>query len=116
MSKQPEALRLADEFDGMTINEFYEALGDEAAAELRRLHEQNQRFYAQHASVVSDYEKAVVALKAQRDALLEVVQKYIAWSEAENDPKGTTFWERVEMCREVDELARAAIKAVEEGK
>ena len=52
-------------------------------------------------------------LQAQRDALLEVVQKYIAWSDAESDHKGTTFWERVEMCREVDELARAAIKAAE---
>ena len=53
------------------------------AAELRRLHAVNQE-------------------------LLEVVQKYIAWSEAENDHKETTFWERVEMCREVDAIARAA--------
>ena len=59
-----------------------------AAAELRRLH-------------------------AQRDALLEVVRKFVAWSEAERDHSGTTFWQRVEMCREVDALAHAAIKAVE---
>lgn len=61
--------------------------------------------------------RAAIA-KAQRDnarliaaapELLEVVQKYIAWSEAESDHNGTTFQERVEMCREVDELARAAL-------
>ena len=32
-AEKNEALRLADELDGMTINEFYEALGDEAAAD-----------------------------------------------------------------------------------
>jgi hypothetical protein len=47
--------------------------------------------------------------------LLEVVQKYIAWAEAENDHKETTFWERVEMCREVDALARVAIAKAEGG-
>ena len=35
---------------------------------------EHDRLYAQHASVVSDYEKAVAALKAQRDALLEALK------------------------------------------
>ena len=48
-AEKTEALRLADELDGMPVNEFYEALGDKAAAELRRLH-------------------------AQRDALLEALK------------------------------------------
>ena len=58
----------------------------------------------------------VATLTAQRDALLEVVRKFVAWSKAERDHSGTTFWQRVEMCREVDALAHAAIKAVEEAK
>jgi len=48
-------------------------------------------------------------LIAAAPELLEVVQKFVAWSEAERDPSGTTFWQRVEMCREVDALAHAAI-------
>jgi hypothetical protein len=82
-----EALRLADQLDSPdTLCTAPDILG--AAAELRRLYKMNQD-------------------------LLEVVQKYIAWAEAENDHKETTFWERVEMCREVDALARAAIAKAE---
>ena len=71
MSKQSEALRLADDLTkylgGNTATQ--------AASELRRLSAENQRLYAQHASVVSDYEGAVVALKAQRDELLEALER-----------------------------------------
>ena len=52
-------------------------------------------------------------LIAAAPELLEVVQKFVAWSEAERDPSGTTFWQRVEMCREVDALASAAIAKAE---
>ena len=102
MSDQPEALRLADMLEKMPLGE----CDEQAAAELRRLHEQNQRFYAQHASVVSDYEKAVVALKAQRDALLEALELLVSYTEScegllNASPAGQVL------------KARAAIKAVE---
>jgi len=85
---QPKALFLADVIKADPASKTHH---DEAAAELRRLVAVNQ-------------------------GLLEVVQKYIAWAEAENDHKETTFWERVEMCREVDALARAAIAKAEGAK
>ena len=96
---QPEALRLAELLEERS-HDALDFLPTKTAAELRRLHEQNQRFYAQHASVVSDYEKAVVALKAQRDALLEAckVALGIVW-----------------FGKEYDQIA-AAIKQAEENK
>jgi ClpP class serine protease len=42
MTDQPEALRLADELGGVS-----DALADEAAAELRRLHHENERLKAE---------------------------------------------------------------------
>ena len=41
MNEQPEALRLADELDGIPLADMTEALADDAAAELRRLHAVN---------------------------------------------------------------------------
>jgi hypothetical protein len=41
--------------------------------------------------------------------LLEALQKFVAWSNAEANHEGTTFWERVEMLRELDSAAAAAI-------
>jgi hypothetical protein len=80
---------MADKPEALRWADFLDRMwAAEPAAELRRLHAVNQD-------------------------LLEVVQKYIAWAEAENDHKETTFWERVEMCREVDALARAAIARAE---
>lgn len=94
MTPQTEAQRLADELEEAAGDywRFQKSTGYGAAAELRRL----------------------ARVEAQRDALLEVARKFVAWSEAERDHSGTTFWQRVEMCREVDALAHAAIKAVEE--
>ena len=86
----------------------------EAEAELRRLHDENERCRAVCAATSESWREDAEKWTAQRDALLEVVRKYIAWSDVEHDHKGTDFWERVAMCREVDELARAAIKAAEE--
>jgi len=42
-----------------------------------------------------------------RDAL----QKYVAWCDAESNHAGTTFYERMDMCREAEEAARAALTA-----
>ena len=61
----------------------------------------------------ADQAKANAALIAAAPDLLEVVQKFIAWSDAENDYKGTTSHERIEMCREAEELARAVIAKAE---
>ena len=41
--------------------------------------------------------------------LLEAAKLVIAWYEAENDHKGTDFWQRVAMCRESEDALRAAI-------
>lgn len=73
MSEQPEALWLAR---ALIMRHGVESFEGNAAAELRRLHADNKRLYAQHASVVSDYEKAVVGLNAQRDALLWALKAF----------------------------------------
>lgn len=41
--------------------------------------------------------------------LLEALQKFVAWSKAENSHTGTTFLERVEMLRDLDSAASSAI-------
>ena len=113
-----EALRLANALE----RQYLHACGP-AADELRRLYAENfalaaalasscdeQRHQLWESGGVAGCERARVA-ERQRDALLEVVQKFVAWSEAERNHSGTTFWQRVEMCREVDALAHAAIRA-----
>ena len=109
MTTQPEALRLADELEIWTMDDF-----DAAAAELRRLHAENKRF----AALVCDYaaEEAPDAIRkiavdrdrwhtkaqraeAQRDALLEALRDIVF-----NDPYSQSS---------AGVIARAAIKAVE---
>lgn len=48
------------------------------------------------------------------DAMREAVEKFVAWSKAECNHYGTTFWERVEMLRELDASAEAALAAAKE--
>ena len=86
MTTQPEALRLAAELEACpSIN--YKT----HAAELRRLHEENER--------IGPLAERVLELKAQRDALLEALKR------AEPLLIGPILLQ-----------ARAAIKAAEEGK
>ena len=95
MSTQPEALRLADAIDYPDV-----AFGIEAAAELRRLHEKCE---ALTADTIEEMNRIVEIrrLTAQRDALLEALR----WIDNVNA-----------MDYEYQKVARAAIKAVEEGK
>ncbi len=60
----------------------------------------------------SDHGRTCLAnarLIAAAPELLEAAQMVLAWYEAENDHKGTTFWERVEMCASSEGALRAAI-------
>ena len=71
MSDQPEALRLADALDNLYV---YGLPGCEAAAELHRLHAENERLRQINQShemklSVRGYEIQIADLEAQRDAL-----------------------------------------------
>ena len=91
--KQPEALRLAE------ILECHYFYGDtnEAAAELRRLYAENEDFRAacdhltrENAGQIGE----IVALKEQRDALLEALREMVAGDAeaiAEADALGVPF-------------------------
>ena len=93
MADQPEALRLADRLD------LWGDQGDllEAAAELRRLHAENER--------IGPLAERVLELKAQRDALLEALKEAMG---------GYTEFSAGD--RELLRKCRAVIKAVEESK
>lgn len=83
MSNQPEALRLADALAYCDSN-----VASQAAAELRRLHEQNQEL-----------------LKAAKSVL---------WYEAEDDHNKADYYQKLKMCRDSEEAIRTAIaKATE---
>ena len=120
MSAQPEALRLA---------EFYEALAEEppkspdnsniraAAAELRRLHAENERLHQINQShemklSVRGYEIQIADLEAQRDALLEAL-RWIADRCPVHLSDHPLHNIHKEMSHDAGARARAAIKAVE---
>lgn len=61
--------------------------------------------------------EADARLIAAAPELLEAAKMVLAWHDAETDPSGTTFWERVEMCRESEDALRTAVeKATGEAK
>ena len=94
MSAQPKALFLADVIESDLKSAAHH---DEAAAELRRLHASCED-YAQHKQ---RQDQRVLALTAQRDALLEALA--VVLLEAEHT-----------LLEPTRRKARAAIKAVEE--
>ena len=113
MSTQPEALRLADELE----DEHYPWPRFPAAAELRRLHQfaEDQIGRATAAEAALQMTKTTHALKiaaveAQRDVLLEACRAMLTFIER-HAPRGL----QPEPGSPVA-MARAAIKAVEEGK
>ena len=83
--KQPEALRLADALDAVNTNNadslLVQMAARSAAAELRRLHAENEDFRAtidyltrENAEQIGE----IVALKEQRDELLEALREMVA--------------------------------------
>ena len=128
MTAQPEALRLADalaDYTGCTLAQM-----DQAAAELRRLHaeaEESEALRERLSALLTstaialrgpapklgswswhDLPERAAALVAQRDALLEACQTLV------NLPED--WIATLRLLRVAVEQARAAIKAVEEGK
>ena len=123
MTEKPTALRLADDCD--------EGMVDfaEVAAELRRLHAENERLWAGeafHKVAVQQRDAAwrerdtaelmSLALKAQRDELLEAL--LLAWPHIEGEKikqdgsYGSNFVQaKADRIRAVYEKARAAIAA-----
>ena len=113
MSAQPEALRLADWRD--TFNTVQHR---QCAAELRQLHQlaidQQGEIYV--LKMARSMEQKTAALKlaaaeAQCDALLEVLRKIGRYTG--EGPMHSTPWQ--DIVADLGQLARAAIKAVEEG-
>lgn len=105
MSVQSEALRLADALIAATgqtdaeddVIHVARWFVEDAAAELRRLHAENRAL----TDALFQAQEAAKALLAQRDALLEALCELLADAEF-------LGWDTTK--------ARAAIKAVEEGK
>ena len=76
-NKQPEALRLADSL----VLCWGDSRLDEAAAELRRLHAENDDFRATIDHLTRENAEQIgeiVVLKEQRDELLEVLREMVA--------------------------------------
>ena len=86
MTEKVEALRLAEQLEKVWFQH-------EAAAELRRLHDENKLLHQFHHDANLEYTRILV----QRDALLEALQNLDA------NPELTSAWLQ----------ARAAIKMVE---
>ena len=101
MSDQHKALRLADALDDeFTQGRISNHNGRKAAAELRRLHTENELLHQRHHDDNVEYTRVL----AQRDALLEALRSIAATDpvDAALDPQRAV------------RIARAAIEAVEE--
>ena len=114
---KPEALRLADELRAAPERS---RTSFEAAAELRRLHAENERLHQINQShevklSVRGYEIQIADLEAQRDALLEALRVFVSCAlpvSTEIDERGHSWTEAY--LDQALPIARAAIaKAVE---
>jgi hypothetical protein len=128
MNAQPEALRLAFELEAPVGTQSTYSAMQQAAAELRRLHAENEvmRNVANRGGHIAVAMSKIADLEAQRDALLEALKK------AEENGCATVYSNEDDECGDkgccgvvsykphADDCwvttARAAIKAVEEGK
>ena len=77
MNAQPEALRLADELDQYLYSVPAHPLCTDAAAELRRLHAENEamRNVANRGGHIAVAMSRIADLESQRDALLEALRE-----------------------------------------
>ena len=87
VNKQPEALRLADELEKLTPFSLRRDLEPtlQAAAELRRLHAENDDFRAACDHLTRENAEQIgeiVMLKEQRDELLEAMKRIAMAAEA----------------------------------
>ena len=109
MSTQPEALRLADIVER---NSMFNETAQEAAAELRRLHAEVERLsWDSIHTCHSECQRPLCKLTRERDALLEALRTLLSYA--------TTLEMRLldaDGEHRAMRIARAAIKAVEEGK
>ena len=123
-----EALRLADELESSVGTQSTYSAMQQAAAELRRLHAENEvmRNVANRGGHIAVAMSRIADLVAQRDALLEALKK------AEENGCATVYSNEDDECGEKGccrvvsykphaadcwvTTARAAIKAVEDGK
>ena len=103
---KPEALRLADELDGIPLADMTEALADDAAAELRRLHAE----HTEDQTVIAVWRGRTLRAEQQRDELLEALKAIAAMTDEDTG----TFRKRGGTYRGlVGEIARAAIAKAE---
>ena len=108
MTTQPEALRLADELDGVVEDGADPDLIYEAAAELRRLHGLDFALRNCEQALKNMATKYMDTVD-QRDALLEALRKIGRYTG--EGPTYTTPWQDV--VADLGQTARAAISAVE---
>jgi len=113
MTEQPEALRLADQ-----MLHYWDERGpdaEEVAAELRRLHAENEMFKVMHQSH-ADKLKSVGAINVQ---LLEALEECVEDSQSAVDQYVLAYGEnfrphRLKGLREIVSKARAAIAAAKD--
>jgi hypothetical protein len=120
MTTQPEALRLAELFE---LESDPESQYRKAAAELRRLHAENEvmRNVANRGGHIAVAMSRIADLEAQRDALLEALK--LAWPiiEAEMHKQDCSYGKnfvqtKADRARNIYAKALAAIASVEETK
>lgn len=65
------------------------------------------------------YARAIAALAGNfnelEKSLLEALELYLKWCEAESNHGNTTFYERIEMCLTAEYAARAAVACLRQG-
>lgn len=108
MSAQPEALRLADAMDVVWAG----GIAPEAAAELRRLHAENENLrMTLRVEESCSFRTQMQQYAAQRDELLEALRSVWLWMEnqADGQSKGGHATFDLMLLREQRDIARAAI-------
>lgn len=88
VNTQTEALRLADELDGIPLADFTEALADEAAAELRRLYDENEQLKERQVLVAHPDDVAIDRFAAAMKAKMakQRAKGYGGWEDKADCP------------------------------